>query len=216
MHRPLRGPWRCCREVCPRERSVVSGLVARCLDGDDAAKAEFINTYGEFVRRAVARKLATLSAHPPVRQDVDDIANDILVRLLDNDCALLASIREHRSINAWLLVVCGNYTIDYVRRWSNRMRLQGAVAREEPAAYSPAPASALVEEEKQQAIATWLAELPDRDRIVLELYYTHGKKYAEIAETTGQNINTVATNIRRARARLRGVVMAADEMEGIR
>jgi len=191
------------------------------LDGDDVAKAEFINEFSEFVRRAVARKLMTMSAHPPVRQDVEDIGNDILVRLLDNNCALMASVREQRSIHAWLLVVCGNFTIDYVRKWSSRMRLQNAVAREtavardEAETYTPTPVKSLISDELRQAMAGWLGQLSKRDRMVLELYYNHGKKYAEIAETTGQNIKTVATNIRRARIRLRGLVMAAD-MEGTR
>lgn len=193
----------------------MSGLIARCLDGDDAAKAEFINAYSEFVHRCVARKLASLSAHPPVRQDVEDIANDILVRLLEHDCAVLATIREHRSIHAWLLVVCGNFTIDYVRKWSRRMQMQIAMAREPAAEYTPTPAKAIAKDELRETLTGWLAALPDRERLVLELYYTHGKKYAEIAEITGQNINTVATNIRRARARLREVA-SAPGMEGTR
>lgn len=192
----------------------VAGLIARCLGSDDAAKAEFINTYAEFIRRAVARKLATMSPHAPVRQDVEDIANEVVVRLLERDCAPLASIREHRSIHAWLLVVSGNFTVDYVRKWGTRMQAQGLAAREASPAYDVTPRQQLEEEETRHALAALVGSLPLRERLVLELYYSHGKKYAEIAGITGQNINTVATNIKRARERLRKILADAANMEG--
>lgn len=194
----------------------MEGLIARCLAGEDAARAEFINRHAEHVRRAVERKLASLSARPPVRQDVEDIANDVLVRLLENNCAALASVRDHRSITAWLTVVAGNYTVDYVRKWSHRVRVHtAAAAQEEPEAYGPGPDTALARDEAIQRLAALLVALPDRDRIILELYYIHGETYAEIAAITGRNINTVATQIRRAKERLRELLPADATAEGL-
>lgn len=177
-------------------------LIARCLAGDDVAKAEFLLAYGDFVRRVVAGKLATMSAHAPVRQDVEDIANDVLVRLLDNECSLLAQVRDRGRIAAWLSRVARNFTVDYVRKWNNRMKAQGLAVRETEAMFAPGPDEAAVREELQLAARTLMAGLAPRERLVLELYYVHGMPYAEIAQLTGLNINTVATQLRRARLHL--------------
>lgn len=178
-------------------------IIARCLSGDDVAKAEFLLAYGDFVRRVVAGKLAAMSAHPPVRQDVEDIANDVLVRLLDNECSLLAQVRDRGRITAWLSRVARNFTVDYVRKWNNRMKAQGLVAREAEVQFAPGPDVAVVDEELFAAARALVAGLAPRERLVLELYYVHGMPYAEIAQMTGLNINTVATQLRRARLRLR-------------
>lgn len=171
--------------------------------GDDVAKAEFLLAYGDFVRRVVAGKLATMSAHAPVRQDVEDIANDVLVRLLDNECSLLAQVRDRGRITAWLSRVARNFTVDYVRKWNNRMKAQGLVAREAEATFAPGPDAAVAREELLAAANALMAGLAPRERLVLELYYVHGMPYAEITQLTGLNINTVATQLRRARLRLR-------------
>lgn len=151
--------------------------------GDDVAKAEFLLAYGDFVRRVVAGKLATMSAHAPVRQDVEDIANDVLVRLLDNECSLLAQVRDRGRITAWLSRVARNFTVDYVRKWNNRMKAQGLAVREAEATFAPGPDAAVAREELLAAAKALMAGLAPRERLVLELYYAHGMPYAEIARS---------------------------------
>lgn len=177
-------------------------VIARCLKGDDVAKAEFLNRYSTAIQRGVATTLAQNSPHLPLRQDVEDIANDILVRLLANDCALMAQVRDRQRIGGWLSVLTRNHTLDYVRRYASRMRAYSGVMREEPAPY-PSPAEDMIQNEDAQYAQDLLASLPARDRLALSLFYLQGMKYTEIASITSQNINTVATQIRRARERLR-------------
>lgn len=197
-----------------QEAHDIGQLVARCLAGDDVAKAEFVNTYSESIRRGVAGTLARMAVQTPVRQDVEDIANDILVRLLADGCAKLAQVRDRQRLGAWLTVLTRNQTVDYVRRWAHRMEAQGLAVREEPNDSIQCPIDALIAEEALALAQRLLDELPAREKLVLSLYYLQGLKYAEIAAITGQNINTVATQIRRARERLRELFGAADSMEG--
>ena len=193
----------------------VTKLVAGCVAGDDAAKAAFVNEYADLIRRAIAGRLQELGADRPVFDDVEDMCNDLLERLLVDDCRRLASLKKPKSINAWLVSLSRHHVVDYLRKWSSRVRTRLALEREQQVGGIPEanPAQAAMKEEQVALVGALLESLPARDRLVLDLYYLHGLKYAEIAELTGQNINTVAGQLRRGKLRLReAMVKETDRM----
>ena len=183
----------------------IGELVARCVAGDDEAKAQFFAEYHGLVRRAVAGKLAQATAPPVLRSDVEDICSSVFERVLSDNCHALARLRNARSVNAWLVTVAQNCVVDYMRRWSSRMRVDAIVAREEEEVYIPSPAEKVIAHERKARLDDRLAELGAEDRLALELYFLHELRYAEIAEMTGLNINTVSARIRRAKAKLRNL-----------
>jgi RNA polymerase sigma factor (sigma-70 family) len=189
-----------------RSPAAVADLIAACIEGDDTAHAEFIARYGDLILRAVARQLEALGAAPPLREDAEDIRNDLLTLLLDNNARRLAGLREANAIDAWLVAVTRNHTVDYVRRWSRRMRAHENLARIPPPAPPPNPAECAINRETVETLRKAMENLSHEDRLVLALYYQHGLKYAEIAGLCGQNINTIATRLHRARARLRNLL----------
>ena len=189
-----------------RSPAAVADLIAACIEGDDTAHAEFIARYGDLILRAVARQLEALGAAPPLREDAEDIRNDLLTLLLDNNARRLAGLREANAIDAWLVAVTRNHTVDYVRRWSRRMRAHENLARIPPPPPPPDPAEQAINRETVAALKKAMENLSSDDRLVLALYYQHGLKYAGIAAICGQNINTVASRLHRARIRLRSLL----------
>ncbi len=187
----------------------VADLVGRCVQGDDSAKAEFINEYGPVVRRAVARKLGTFSDLPPLRLDVEDLCGDIFARLLADDCRPLAALNNPRCIYAWLVAVSRNHVVDCIRKRSTRMRTHVAMVQETEEAYAASPAEEAMARESAGRVRAEVAALEPEDRLVIELFYLQGLRYAEIAELTSQNINTVGARIRRAKAKLRASLESA-------
>ena len=181
----------------------IGELVARCVAGDDEAKAQFFAEYNGLVHRAVAGKLAQVTAPPLLRSDVEDICSSVFERVLSDNCHALARLRNARSLNAWIVTVAQNGVMDYIRKWSSRMRVDAIIAKEEEEVYVPSPAEKVIAQERKARLNDRLAELGAEDRLALELYFLHGLKYAEIAEVTGRNINTVSARIRRAKAKLR-------------
>lgn len=187
----------------PGPETPVAELVARCLNGDDQAKALFFAEYADLARRAVANKLAALGLLHTRRTEVADICHDLFVRLFANECRMLGRLHKPDSINSWLVTVAQNLTVDYARKWTRRARLDATMAAEEPAVVRETPAKYAISRERSRSLTRKMDELPPLDRLVLQMFFLEGMKYAEIAEITGLNINTVAAKLRRTKSKLR-------------
>ena len=185
------------------EPETVTALVVRCIEGDDAARAELIGRYDDLIRRAVARKLEALSTNSDVAGELEDICHEVYVRLFKDDCRALRRLRKPGSIDAWLMTIAQNEVYSHLRKRGSRLSGQQTIAREAPGAYSEGPEQHAIVQEHREILETVLSAMEDRDRLILQLYYIHDLKYAEIADALSLNINTVATRLARARLRLR-------------
>lgn len=187
-----------------------AGLVARCLSGDDAARAEFINTYDQLLQRAVQRRLSRYNPRGAFTSEAEDIRHEVYLKLFAQRCRVLEGLRNAHSLDAWLVAVAQNHTVSYMRK---RLALEQAPEEgvaETAAPYSSAPDQVAIDGETRARVHAALHRLEDKDRLVLQLYYLYNQKYAEIAETLGMNINTVASRLMRAKEKLRGYLQEVD------
>lgn len=180
-----------------------SVLVARCLSGDDAARAEFINTYDVVLQRAVQRRLNRYSPRGAFNSEAEDIRHDIYLKLFAQRCRALESVRNAHSIEPWLVAVAQNHTVSYMRKRLTLDQASDSAVAETEADYSHAPDHTAMQRETRERLHKALDRLDDKDRLVLQLYYLYNQKYADIAETLGMNINTVASRLMRAKEKLR-------------
>ena len=180
-------------------------LIASCLRGDDIARATFLLEFAGVVRQAVARKLAAMAGAPALRVEVDDLCNDVLAKLLADDCRVLRTLRDPRRIRAWLVVVAQRHCMDHLRRAAVRAQAERALWQEEHAgqAAGDSPADIAARGESARRARRLLENLAAPERLAVDLYFFHGCSYAEIAAMTGANINTVAARLHRAKAKLR-------------
>lgn len=180
-----------------------AALIARCVEGDDGAKAQFYDEFHGLIRRAVDRKIGQLHLNGQATLESADLCQEIFERLFSENCQVLRRIKQPRSINAWLMTVARNQVITYLRKRSVRDQTVVSAAREQPEGYSASPEDRAVDDELSARLREKLAALPQHDRLVLELYFVQNLKYAEIADVIGLNINTVSAKLRRAKAKLR-------------
>lgn len=181
-------------------------LITGCLAGDDAAKAKFVAQYQQLLMRAIANKLHEANASPPLRADVEDIANNVLMRLLEGNCKPLAAVRDATRLEPWLVAVARNATVDYVRKWGGTGRIHEYVVQEDRPAFGPSPETEAMAEEERQACRELVNALAPRDKVLLDLYYLHGASYGEIAGILGISVNAVSVGLHRAKQRLRALV----------
>lgn len=104
---------------------------------------------------------------------------------------------------AWLCRIASNKCIDYMKSAERR----SVPSTEEILDLQPAgdgqPEKAYLEKDAYRDLQIRIGSLsPPYDRIAA-MYFTEGKKAAEIAEMTGKNVKTIQTQIYRARAMLR-------------
>lgn len=176
-------------------------LIGQCIAGDDAAKAFFFTEYRPLVSRAIARKLSAFG-QPYTGPEVEDLCHDLFLRLLAPPCPMLQRLQQPRALHSWLITVAQNHTVDHMRREMRRDQLEACLAWEERAPCEAAPAR-VIAEERTALVRARLAELSDQERVILELFFLHGMKYAEIAEMMRMNINTVSARLRRGKLKLR-------------
>ena len=152
-------------------KDAIEALIARCTQGDDAAKAEFYDEYHELVRETVRRKAAQAYAGQISAEDIADICHEVFERLFQNDCRAMGRLKEPAAITAWLMTITRNHVVTYMRKRVVRDSTVSHVAREPEARYPATPDQHAIQTERQKLLLGRLAELAAADRLVIELYY---------------------------------------------
>ncbi len=180
-----------------------SGLVARCLSGDDAARAEFINTYDPLLQRAVQRRLNRYNPRGAFTSEAEDIRHEVYIKLFAERCKALESVRNANSLESWLVAVAQNHTVSYMRKRLVLDQAPETGVAETPAPYHQTPDHSAIQREDKARVQAAIDQLEVTDRLVLQLYYLYNQKYSEIAAALGMNINTVGSRLLRAKEKLR-------------
>ncbi len=171
------------------------------------AGALLIEVYGaEILGTCVAR-----TGDPAIGEDA---AQDALARAL----VALADYRGQGGLRPWLHRIAANRCIDLLRsRRSTRLRTIDDYAFETlPAPEAPLPSeAAAMEVERKARIATIraaLAQIKEPDRTWVELHYTHGVSYDDLADQHELSRAAVKQRIWRAVKRVRELL--GDQEDG--
>lgn len=118
--------------------------------------------------------------------DAEDIMQDVFIKLIE--CRKQFENEEH--IKAWLIRVTINLSINYIKSSWYKKRL-------------PFEENNYSFTYQQKTILEELFQIPYKYRIVLYLYYYENYTLQEIAVILNKSINTVASQLRRAREKLK-------------
>lgn len=114
------------------------------------------------------------------------------------------------SFKTWLFAVIRRTAIDEKRRqWLRQFRLERYEGRIERSACGESPDEAIYRSEIGALFRRALAELPRRQREVLQLVFYHDLSLAEAAEVMGISLGSARTHYERGKQRLRQL------MEGV-
>ncbi len=171
-----------------------------CLRGDKRAWDAFVERYARVIHAAVAR---TCRAHDARlgEQDVEDIAQDVFVRLVKDDFRLLRSYDPAKaSLATWLTIVSRSMALDALRRRRpTAAPLEAAAEVAQPPQPPPPPAD---------SPATGAVEVPEgllsgRQRLVLHLLFDEELSVEAAAEAMGVEAQTVRSTKHKALLKLR-------------
>jgi RNA polymerase sigma-70 factor (ECF subfamily) len=170
-------------------------LVERCLEGDDAAWEQIVNSY--------TRRIYNLGYRYTNRRDeAEDLTQEILVRVYQN----LKSFRaDAGTFQNWILKVGRNLIIDHYRQ---TRRFQQAAGTEELETMNlkdekaPNPERTVERDEAARFLREGLQALSPELKEAIILRDIEGMAYLEIAELLGIPEGTVKSRINRGRLEL--------------
>ena len=113
----------------------------------------------------------------------------------------------------WLLMLTRSRVLDRLRKLQSRTHASGRVldiAEIQVPSSGVEPLDAAVLLERRERVIAVLAQLPNDQRLVLELAYYQGLSHREISRKTGISLGTVKTRIRLGLLKLRSPLAAIE------
>jgi len=129
-------------------------------------------------------------------EDSADFTQEVFLKAFDK----IESYREIAPFRFWLVKLAYNLAINMKKR-NGEEHLQVEV--NEPVYSGESPDEVHVKNELKDLLLKEINRLPERYRICLDLYFFFGLKYSEISEITGYPVNTIKSDVFRAKNILR-------------
>jgi RNA polymerase sigma-70 factor (ECF subfamily) len=133
------------------------------------------------------------------RDDSYDFVQEVFIRAYES----LKSYAGRAPFRFWLTKIAYNHGINRV----GAKRAEPEVPEEVPSE-GTTPETGHLRGEIREILMEAINQLPDRYRICVDLYFFMGLTYSEISEITGYPVNTIKSNVLRAKTMLR------DELKG--
>lgn len=184
-------------------------MVEACIAGNVAAWENLLSKYSPLIRTAISGRIRRYGMSLP-SQDVEDIYQNVLTAIWLG--RKLSEIKNRADISYWLAIVSGNMAVEYLRaiKSSGMDKLEplGDTTDEEMEAGDigsateqnyPDPSENKIPDEVKNALRC----LRKKEKLIMKLLIIHDKKYKEIARILKMPKATVASHIRRARAKLK-------------
>ena len=181
------------------------GKTAQLTDADAAIVDAAAKGERSGRRRLIQRVL------PRVEQTVRFLAKE---RSDTDDLIQLALVEVVRSIRSFKGDAALDYWVDRVTLRTSAKQFQRRRRRAEirERYFMPPSCSMAVDEEValrqvRERLQTAFGKLKEKQRVPVALHFVHGYEATEIAELTGEKLNTVRGRLRRGMAKLRQLVM---------
>lgn len=170
-------------------------LIARCLDGSDAAFAELVDCYKNLVYGLISQVASD-------RANIDDLAQEVFLKVHRG----LPSFRGDAKLSTWIFRIVRNVCVDARTNVqptaSLEERRQDGQLKVDPATVDRAFHHVEIRDRLEKAIA----QLPTEARFLISAHYFGDQQYQELADILGIPLGTVKTSLHRAKQRLRAIM----------
>jgi RNA polymerase sigma-70 factor (ECF subfamily) len=132
------------------------------------------------------------------QEEAEDAVQEIFIKLWN----MRKELKKFKSIEALSTTMIKNFCIDQLRKQKSFVSEEFNNSNSYDLT-SPSPHEQMAEAESNKIIYQIIDNLPDIYKEVVKYRDIEGFSYEEIAEKTGQNINTLRVNLSRARGFIR-------------
>jgi RNA polymerase sigma-70 factor (ECF subfamily) len=176
-------------------------LLRRCLHREPGAWNDFVDRFLGLIYHVI-HHTAYLRSTPLKPQDVEDLAAEVLLQIVDNNYALLRQFRGQASLATYLTVIARRICVQELARRQAAREVQPK-GGPQPAPEPEEPPRAQLGLEMLEEVAHLLRKLPSKERAVVRLHYLEGRSYEEISTQLNIPLNSIGPILSRARQRLR-------------
>ncbi|MFH0976684.1 MAG: sigma-70 family RNA polymerase sigma factor [Spirochaetota bacterium] len=162
-------------------------VVRRVLKGDTESFGIVVKRYQSYIYSIGMRFFRNAD-------DSNDFVQDVFFKVYNE----LKSFNGKATFRAWLIRIAYNYGINLIKA-----KKIESVVFEDSVSGEQTPEQSLVKGELRDKLRSAVDALPDQYRVCVDLYFFMGFKYAEIEEITGYPVNTIKSNVLRAKQILR-------------
>jgi RNA polymerase sigma-70 factor (ECF subfamily) len=182
-------------------REIDRQLIDRCLRKEPGAWNDFVDRYMGLIYHVIhhVEHARSLVLSGP---DVEDIAAEIFLGLVDDDYAVLRRFKGHSSLPTYLTVVARRICIREVVKRQRESEL-GHVSAHRTAIADEGSSGEVEAVLGTEEVERMLQGLPDRDAQVVRLYHLKFLNYRQIAKQLNIPENSVGPILTNARKRLR-------------
>jgi RNA polymerase sigma-70 factor (ECF subfamily) len=184
--------------LTPRDRE----LIKRCLNREPGAWNDFVDRFLGLVYHVV-QHTADMRSYPLSPEDKEDVAAQILLKIVEHDYAPLRQFRGRSSLAAYLTVIARRTCVNELAARAQIKDKEGARANEAIMEEKPnsKPKAGL---DTLEEVGKLLKKLPSRERAVVRLFYLEGRSYEEISTELNIPVNSIGAILARARKKLKG------------
>ncbi|MDV3351147.1 sigma-70 family RNA polymerase sigma factor [Leptolyngbyaceae cyanobacterium CCMR0082] len=161
-------------------------LISRMVQGDQAALSQLYDRYARVMYSLAFKILGSV-------EEAEEVVLDVFAKAW-RTAARYDSSRSR--VDSWLFLMTRSRSLDRLRQRQRQTKVVEAATKTVETSASDRPDEALMIAERRTVVMQALGELPDEQRLVIELAYYQGYSQSEIAKQTGLALGTVKTRIR--------------------
>ncbi len=174
-------------------------LLQRCLHHDTGAWNDFVDRFLGLVYHVV-HYTAYLRSTALTPEEVEDIAQEILLQIVANDYAVLRQFHGKCSLATYLTVISRRICVRHMVKIAPARKPLPKNLQKADDADSHQPRVGLDSLEEVQRL---LRRLPAKEREVVRLFYLEGRTYEEISTKLDIPVNSIGPVLSRAKKKLR-------------
>lgn len=169
------------------EQKTDEHIIKRVINGDINIFEQIVRKYQRLIYNIGMRFLKN-------PDDSNDFVQDVFIKSYKN----LISYKERSPFRFWLVKVAYNHAINSVKARKNDPEINDGLQSGEMT-----PEESHIKNEVKAILLRAIEKLPEPYRICVDLYFFHGMSYNEINKITGFPVNTIKSNVYRAKQSLR-------------
>ena len=174
-------------------------LIDRCLGREPGAWNDFVDRYVGLIYHVI-QHVAQARSRVVSPADLEDIAAEVLLRIVDDDYEVLRKYKGASSLPTYLTVIARRTCVKEMVKRQREAELSHASAHRENVSDASGEVEAIATAEE---VDRMLEELPEREAQAVRLYHLQFMNYREIGKRLGIPEASVGPILSKARKRLR-------------